>query len=173
MMSTAITARLEFQCGHAALVSLPRIKGETSAQRNARIAQEKTAARARPCDFCAPELEVHVEPIAAPPVALPAASVEPSPPLPFAGLTNAAENVPDAVVQPPPLNGTAAAMRPARQRRSGAPRPRRASAPLLRFTVHYRVDGVLNATDIHDALRQAESLGATELFLIARDTRER
>lgn len=58
MMSTAIPARLEFQCGHAALVSLPRIKGETSAQRQDRIAAEKAQAQTRRCDFCSPTLVV-------------------------------------------------------------------------------------------------------------------
>src|SRR5438067_12654167 len=58
MMSSVIPARLEFQCGHAALVSLPRVKGESSAQRTARIAREKTAARVRSCDFCPPPLEL-------------------------------------------------------------------------------------------------------------------
>lgn len=56
MMTTAIPARLEFQCGHAALVSLPRIKGETSAQRQERIAGEKAQAQMRQCDFCSPTL---------------------------------------------------------------------------------------------------------------------
>src|SRR5437764_14491010 len=54
MMSSVIPARLEFQCGHAALVTLPRLKGETSAQRTQRVAREKTAALARQCDFCGP-----------------------------------------------------------------------------------------------------------------------
>src|SRR5215469_14428738 len=60
MMSTAIPARLQFQCGHAALVTLPRVKGETTAQRNERVAHEKSAALARQCDFCAPGLEVAI-----------------------------------------------------------------------------------------------------------------
>src|ERR1700731_4247159 len=54
MMSSVIPARLEFQCGHAALVSLPRVKGESPAQRTERIAREKNAAQARSCDFCPP-----------------------------------------------------------------------------------------------------------------------
>src|SRR5205085_4004492 len=73
MMSSVIPARLEFQCGHAALVTLPRVKGETSAQRNERVAREKSAARARQCDFCGPTVEVVV---AAPPPEL-AAMVAP------------------------------------------------------------------------------------------------
>jgi len=53
-MPSVIPARLQFQCGHAALVTLPRVKGETATQRTARIAREKTDALARQCDFCAP-----------------------------------------------------------------------------------------------------------------------
>jgi hypothetical protein len=52
MMSSTIPARLQFKCGHAALVTLPRVKGESSAQRNERIAREKSAALTRQCDFC-------------------------------------------------------------------------------------------------------------------------
>ena len=74
MMSSVIPARLEYQCGHAALVSLPRIKGESSAQRNERVAREKSAAHTRACDFCGPSVEVVL--VAAPPVAV----VEPPPP---------------------------------------------------------------------------------------------
>ncbi len=61
MMPSVIPARLQFQCGHAALVTLPRVKGETATQRNDRVAREKTAALARQCDFCAPSVAV-VEP---------------------------------------------------------------------------------------------------------------
>ena len=41
MMPSVIPARLQFQCGHAALVTLPRVKGETATQRNDRVAREK------------------------------------------------------------------------------------------------------------------------------------
>ena len=61
MTSSVIPARLEFQCGHAALVSLPRIKGESSAQRNERITREKEAAQARSCDFCGPDVAIVVQ----------------------------------------------------------------------------------------------------------------
>jgi hypothetical protein len=54
MMPSAIPARLQFQCGHAALVTLPRVKGESASQRNDRVAREKSAALSRQCDFCAP-----------------------------------------------------------------------------------------------------------------------
>src|SRR5215471_242412 len=61
MMSSVIPARLQFQCGHAALVTLPRVKGESATQRNDRVAREKSAALARQCDFCAPSVAT-VEP---------------------------------------------------------------------------------------------------------------
>jgi hypothetical protein len=60
MMSSAIPARLQFQCGHAAMVSLPRVKGESATQRNDRVAREKSAALSRQCDFCAPAIVVAV-----------------------------------------------------------------------------------------------------------------
>src|SRR3981081_4238643 len=79
MMSSVIPARLVFQCGHAALVSLPRIKGETNAQRAERVAREKSAAQTRACDFCAQRLEVVVQQ-AAPAPAPPRAAPPPPPP---------------------------------------------------------------------------------------------
>jgi outer membrane biosynthesis protein TonB len=54
MMPSVVPARLQFQCGHAALVTLPRVKGETATQRNVRVAREKSAALVRQCDFCGP-----------------------------------------------------------------------------------------------------------------------
>src|SRR4051794_36450922 len=60
MTSSAIPARLEFQCGHAALVSLPRIKGETSSARSQRVMREKAAAQVRACDFCGPDVAIVV-----------------------------------------------------------------------------------------------------------------
>jgi hypothetical protein len=60
MMSSVIPARLQFQCGHAALVTLPRVKGESATQRNDRVASEKAAALSRQCDFCAQSVEVAV-----------------------------------------------------------------------------------------------------------------
>jgi hypothetical protein len=92
MFSTAIPARLEYQCGHAALVSLPRIKGESSAQRSARIALEKSSAHGRSCDFCAPRLELAVEQVQAPALIAP-------PPLPIPVIVVAAS--PAAAAEPP------------------------------------------------------------------------
>ncbi len=51
---SVVPACLEYACGHAALVSLPRVKGETPRQRNERVNNEKAAAGQRSCDFCAP-----------------------------------------------------------------------------------------------------------------------
>ena len=94
MMSSVIPARLEYQCGHAALVSLPRIKGESSAQRNERVAREKSAAHTRACDFCGPNVEVVV---AAPPVAV----VETPPPPVVAPVVEEPVVVPVAVAPTP------------------------------------------------------------------------
>jgi hypothetical protein len=94
MMSSVIPARLEYQCGHAALVSLPRIKGESSAQRNERVAREKSAAQTRACDFCGPNVEVVV---AAPPVAV----VETPPPPVVAPVVEEPVVVPVAVAPTP------------------------------------------------------------------------
>jgi hypothetical protein len=96
MLSTAIHARLEYQCGHAALVSLPRIKGESPTQRNARIALEKSSAQGRSCDFCAPRLELTIEQVPLP--ALIAPPVE-APPLPVPVIVVAAA---PAVADEPP-----------------------------------------------------------------------
>jgi len=99
MMSSVIPARLEYQCGHAALVSLPRIKGESSAQRNERVAREKSAAHTRACDFCGPNVEVVVA--VAPPVAV----VEPPPPAVVVPVVEEPVVVPVAVTPAPAVNG--------------------------------------------------------------------
>jgi transposase-like protein len=61
MISSVIPARLEYSCGHAALVSLPRLKGETAAKRSERVNGEKAGARGRACDFCGPREQAVVE----------------------------------------------------------------------------------------------------------------
>jgi hypothetical protein len=61
MISSVIPARLQFNCGHFALVSLPRLKGESSAQRAERVSLEKAAALGRACDFCGPREEALLE----------------------------------------------------------------------------------------------------------------
>jgi hypothetical protein len=106
MMSSVIPARLVFQCGHAALVSLPRVKGESSTQRADRVAREKSDAHTRACDFCAQRLEVvvqHTAPAPAPvPTPAPVAVVTPVPPVaPVVPAAPPPEPV-HAVVPPPP-----------------------------------------------------------------------
>lgn len=207
MMSSIIPARLEFQCGHAALVSLPRVKGESPAQRTDRIAREKSAAQARSCDFCPPMAVVEVaeaivvaaaQPapapveLPAPPVDLPVAPVlQHVPPVapPVEDVQTVAPVAPPVehvqVVRPValPVSPVAARtdMAPTTTRHPG--RPRRTSAVAVqpvaparngratsyRFVVRFRTEAVLKATDIRDALRQAESLGATEVLALSRN----
>src|SRR5215208_7102355 len=52
--AASVSAYLQYACGHAALVTLPRVKGESGRQREQRVAQEKVSALGRQCDFCAP-----------------------------------------------------------------------------------------------------------------------
>lgn len=202
MMSSVIPARLEFQCGHAALVSLPRVKGESPAQRTDRIAREKSSAQARSCDFCPPMEVIEVAqavvvasaqpaPAAAPmaqpvapmaqpvaPVALPVAPVAlPVAPIaqPVAPIARPVAPValPVAPVAPPvvePVVQRVAPVAPPTTRRVG--RPRRTSATghatSYRFVVRFQTEAVIKATDIRDALRQAEALGAAEVLALSR-----
>jgi hypothetical protein len=39
----------------------------------------------------------------------------------------------------------------------------------LRFRVRFQAERVFEATDVRDALRQAETLGATEITAVARE----
>jgi hypothetical protein len=198
MMSSVIPARLEFQCGHAALVSLPRVKGESPAQRTDRIAREKSAAQARSCDFCPPRLEVvevaqavvvvaaqpapapapvvlHVAPVAlpAPPIALPVPPI--ALPVPPIALPVPPIALPVALVAARTEVAPTTTRRITRPRRKPAPAAppvapaRNGRATRYRFIVHFRTEAVLKATDIRDALRQAESLGATEVLALARN----
>ena len=218
MMSSVIPARLQFQCGHAALVTLPRVKGETASQRNARVVFEKAAALGRQCDFCGPVAAalatpllveavngVH-EPVATvldrqavevPEVVVAVASepdvaelievVEPAetvelvvvaesePVQPLATLELVAQPTVDVEVAPSP-----AAARPSKATTNGSavrtrsPRKRRVATPDAvargrRFLVEYQVERVLHAVDIHDALRKAAVLGASDVVAITRD----
>jgi hypothetical protein len=241
MMSSVIPARLEYQCGHAALVSLPRIKGESSAQRNERVTREKSAAQTRACDFCGPTVEmVHV---AAPPVAV----VEPPTPAVAAPVVEETVVVPVVVAPAPAVNGhvvpepvvaeeqpavnghvvpepvvadeepqatvRVVTVKPKVTRRPRIVTPKETAAPeptppvviatkprviatkprvsatkprvsvtkprvqqprpvtaaaLRHFTISYRVEQVLTAADIRDALRQVTALGATNIIAITR-----
>jgi hypothetical protein len=237
MMPSVIPARLQFQCGHAALVTLPRVKGETATQRNDRVAREKTAALVRQCDFCAPSVALvepqlaaangsHVdfalsdvaEPTSVTELAVvvtnesdatadaeqttpeamdtepaivaiePAAAevVEPEPAEPVA--TPPAPEEPRTVVRraPKPTRKPRARRQPAQATPPAAPAPakptrarrapvRRATprrAPAVtgqRFVVEYRVDRVVRAANIRDALRQANALGASDVVAITRE----
>jgi hypothetical protein len=205
MMSSVIPARLQFQCGHAALVTLPRIKGETATQRNDRVAREKSAALARQCDFCAPavvEFAVNGNHYAVAEVAevdpVEAASqpdtelvilAEPQPEPEIVAIV-AEETLPEAeliVIDEPAVEQEPAPIALAlvedvpvvRAAPGRAPR-RRAAQPIRkvraeevargrRFLVEYRVERVLHAVDIHDALRQATTLGAARLTAITRE----
>jgi transposase-like protein len=51
--SRSIATFLRYKCGHAAMVSLPRVNGEKPRERDRRIALEKVSASQRRCDFCA------------------------------------------------------------------------------------------------------------------------
>jgi hypothetical protein len=204
MMSSVIPARLEFQCGHAALVSLPKIKNESSAQRNERIAREKVEARGRRCDFCGPLVtEVVAAPAqtngnngadqhqAAPPK--PVAPVSIGPLAPVVAPTPQPVVVARPVVAAAPVarrpTPVAAAAKPvvvapkpvvARQPVAAAPKPvvgvrtavpvgegvaaKRAAAK--RYAVRFKAEQVLQAANLRDALRKAESLGAVEVLTI-------
>lgn len=231
MMSSAIPARLQFQCGHAAMVTLPRIKGETATQRNDRVAQEKLEALSRQCDFCAPavavatngknssteiatfapepevivavaesqedleELAVMAE--AEPDVVIIAELAEPeqmdevlledaeiTPVEDVAETLGALVETAQAAVAPmsapvpeaaiPDSTDAEAAATAARAPRRRVPQPaRKPRAEELargrRFLVEYRVERVLHAVDIHDALRQAANFGAAQLTAITRE----
>jgi hypothetical protein len=172
MMSSVIPARLEYQCGHAALVSLPRIKGETSAQRTQRVALEKSAALARQCDFCAPVVEV-IQPVVPEPVA---AAVD----IPVAmlvleaavdGMDGQQVNGTEPVIAAPERVEPASTTGPRvklRAPRTARARTRDATRDRRQFLVQYRVERLIQAVDVRDALRQAASLGATDVLEIAR-----
>jgi hypothetical protein len=194
MTSPVIPARLQFQCGHAALVTLPRIKGETAAQRNSRVAGEKTAALARQCDFCAPAVALvepqlavmhgeHVEvalsdvvePTRVEELAVVVSSVA-EPPVEVEPELAAPQPIVEAIVIAP----IEAKIEMAKIEMAGEPKPARGprarrqplSTPVSvvgaqRYVVEYEVERVIRATSIHDALRQVTVMGAVEVLAIA------
>ena len=166
---SVVPARLEYACGHAALVTLPSVKGERAQDRAARIQSEKAAALQRSCDFCetvvvevaevnhvpepiAPVAEVVVETAAEPlPQAeSPAAAPEPAP-------------VPELAPAPAPVRKRAPA--PVRKR-APAPvpvlAPAAAPAPLPRAV---RVPARRRVTPVHNG--SAGAAGATKEFRIS------
>ena len=226
MMPSVIPARLQFQCGHAALVTLPRVKGETATQRNDRVAREKVAALTRQCDFCAPangsaHVEVAdavettpVEELAVIVAAQPEPSLEAVEELVVVAeelevvaeelealaiaeeLVAATEDLetlaaeleavlpePEAVLEPvavaldvldvpgvTPVNGANGVPAPKTVRK---PRARRQRAEMVargqRFLVEYRLERVLRADSIHEALRQIATYGPGEVVAITRE----
>jgi hypothetical protein len=168
MMPSVIPARLQFQCGHAALVTLPRVKGETATQRNDRVAREKSAALSRQCDFCAPvNGAAHVEvadAVEASPVeelaVIVSAVPEPEPtPEPIAATL---VEVPEPAQ--PETNGVATA-KPTRKTRARR-QPARSGQE---FVVEYRLERVVRAGSIREALQQAAGIGATNVIAITRE----
>jgi hypothetical protein len=131
-MWSSIPARMEYACGHAALLSLPRIKGESSRERNERIAREKRAAQMRVCDFCTPSEEPALASVTTADVPLPSTPPElelplPSeaPPVELGALAPPVALVPSAeVVEIPP-----AATPRARSRKAAGPAPARRPRP--------------------------------------------
>jgi hypothetical protein len=169
MMSSVIPARLTFKCGHAALVTLPRVKGESSAQRNERVAREKSDALLRQCDFCGPELEVAVasngshvavvsDVLEAQPIVVSEAPIATEP-----VVEQAEAPVETVVVEPTSagasVNGTTHPKRA----------PRRTAVTGQRYVVEYVVQHVVRAANIRDALRQATARRAGELVGITRE----
>ncbi|HEX8969031.1 MAG TPA: hypothetical protein VF937_14190 [Chloroflexota bacterium] len=178
MMSSVIPARLQFQCGHSALVTLPRIKGETFTQRNERVAREKSAALSRRCDFCGPVLEVVAAPrleLVVPPPSRTAEEVavpnivalepptRPEPAIPAEPVRVAAAVAPVRAPEPARANNGVAHLKPLRARR-----PRKVSVG-QEFRVEFQVERVLQAVSIHDALRQVAAMGAAEVLAITRE----
>ena len=193
MMSSVIPARLEFQCGHAALVSLPRIKGESSPQRNARVAREKSDAQARACDFCAQHMEVVVQAAPPPPVVAPVVRplaeqlVKPAAPTPPVAPRAAEPVAPPVAAEPVAANGvdghvsdapptpqpvapvtkpTRAAAKPRVSVKRAMPKPPATRDASARFRVSFVVERIVTAANVSDALRQAARFGATEVLAI-------
>jgi hypothetical protein len=175
-MWSSIPARMEYACGHAALLSLPRIKGETSRQRSERVSREKLAAQARICDFCTPaELPLLASvasvdlplPVAPPEIELPLASATPpldlTPPLAPPDVRLEALPLPAAGAE-----AVALAPRPRVTRRRTARVQLRPVAAARQFRVRYLAQQVIVAVDIHDAIRQAEALGAADITSLTR-----
>jgi hypothetical protein len=181
MALSVIPARLEYACGHAALVTLPSFRGEGSRLRSRRVEAQKSAAALRPCDFCPPS-----------------ASLAPSDSEEVGLLVNGSAAGSDetvAVKQEPlaaPVEIRNPELRKQRTRsRSDARDARRAALPelstsrrrratssgrirqrdrarVLEFRVRYEGEMVLEARDVRDALRQAEALGALDVTRIVR-----
>jgi hypothetical protein len=102
-------------------------------------------------------------------------AVLPAPPVALPVAPAAAQHVAPVVlpVATRPDAPTTAVKRVARPRQKSAPAappaPRNGRAnTTYRFLVRYRTETVVEAIDIHDALRQVELLGATEVLALTR-----
>ena len=109
---------------------------------------------------------LHVPPVA-PPVAPVVEHVQTDPPvvltiLPAVPRWRRAARTDGATRRPPGRVGPAARRAPARTRNG--------RTTSYRFVVRFQTEAVLKATDIRDALRQAESLGATEVLALTRNS---
>jgi hypothetical protein len=170
---SGVPARLEYACGHHALVSLQGVKGETGVQRRQRIEREKAAALARPCDFCGP---VAVEAVANGMREVIRATEE------FVGAAEQTVEGPVTVVEATSENGdvsveaedsrverpaapeAAETPRPAKKRQ----RPKRQRQRPVRFTVNFVGMREVEALDIYAAVQQAEALGLDEIIAVTR-----
>jgi hypothetical protein len=173
MMSSVIPARLVFQCGHAALVSLPRIKGETNAQRADRVTREKSSAHTRACDFCAQRLEVVVQqaaPVLAPAVVsaptlpvvtapTPPVGISPTPPVVAAPTpVEASAPPPVEVSAPPPAEPPAPTVAAPTPLRRPVGRPRKVVAPVTPPVTNGKVTGHAKAAPAARAKVVAKSV---------------
>jgi hypothetical protein len=188
MLSSVIPARLEFGCGHVALVSLPRLKGESAAKRTERVNSEKVGARGRSCDFCGPRADALVQVRAAPDAVASLGDRNGHVPSPAPRPPTASVVAPAPVVTPaPPVTAPAAVAASASRRRRAPvvvaeptpvrrrrlpPRPARAAQTLPvalagarqhRYEVRFAVETVIPATDMRAVLRRLESLGARDI----------
>ncbi len=179
MVGVPIPTYLRFGCGHAAMVTLPRIAGEKPSERERRIEHEKLQAETRACDFC-PPLEVNgaevTEPIAAVlevPESVTNGHVveasmngaapevtEPFEPVPAETEPLAAEAEPVTIAVPP------TSVRPRRKRRDTR-KPAPAATQQQRFRVIYFTDRIVVARSIDEAIERAEASGAGEIASIA------
>ncbi len=167
--SGSIAAYLRFACGHAAMVSLPRIAGESASQREKRVALEKASAETRNCDFC-PALSEVVEL----PEAVTAEIVEVV--APVAPATNGSPQTREAPVATTPEPKREPRRRAARvEYTNGRTKRVRASdavkatpAQLYQFRVVFAADAVVEAATVWDALARADELGAVEVTRITR-----
>jgi hypothetical protein len=169
--SASIPVYLHFGCGHEAMVSLPRVRGESAGERTLRIAHEKAMAGARACDFCPPLATAE-------PVEAPVAMAEPveaaAEELTIEAVIAAMPEELLTIVEPAPAptpsaNGRATARPRGRPRGTSRRQAPVAAATVgIRFRIGFVMETVLEAETIHDAVNQAESLGAVDIWSVIR-----